>query len=269
MKRAERVAAIIKILSDTPNKLYSLNYFCSLFGAAKSSISEDLQTAKQTLQAVDLGIIQTIAGAGGGVKYIPHISDENCRQLQEELCEKLRDSSRILGGGFLYTSDIMFDSDIARRAAMVFARKFQDYQAEYVATIETKGIPIAAMTAHMLNVPMIVIRRESKISEGSTLSINYFSGSSDRVQKMSVSKRAVTPGSKVLIIDDFMRAGGSVKGIKDILGEFDAEIVGTGIVIASTEPDTKKIQDYCTLLYLGKVDETAKEIQVYSNCQIF
>ncbi|QAT42515.1 pur operon repressor [Aminipila luticellarii] len=269
MKRAERVAAIIKILSDTPNKLYSLNYFCTLFGAAKSSISEDLLTAKQTLQSVNLGIIQTISGSGGGVKYIPYISDENCRLLQEELCEKLRDGSRILGGGFLYTSDVMFDANIARQVATVFARKFQDYKAEYIATIETKGIPIATMTAHMLHLPMIIIRRESKISEGSTLSINYFSGSSDRVQKMSVSKRAVVPGSKVLIIDDFMRAGGSVKGIKDILAEFEVEIVGTGIVIASTEPEKKKIQDYCTLLYLGKVDENTKEIEVYSNCQIF
>jgi len=84
MKRAERVAAIIKILSETPNKSYSLNYFCNLFGAAKSSISEDLQTAKQTLESVNLGIIQTTSGAGGGVKYIPYISDQDCKKLQEE-----------------------------------------------------------------------------------------------------------------------------------------------------------------------------------------
>lgn len=269
MKRAERVAAIIKILSETPNKSYSLKHFCNLFDAAKSSISEDLQTAKQTLQTVDLGIIQTSPGAGGGVKYIPYISNEACAALQEEICHKLKDGSRILGGGFLYTSDIMFDSNLIRQVATVFARKFQNYDAEYVATIETKGIPIATMTAHMLNLPMIVIRRESKISEGSTLSINYFSGSSDRVQKMSVSKRAVAPKSKVIIIDDFMRAGGSVKGITDILGEFDVQIVGTGVVIASTEPEKKKIQDYCPLLYLGKVDETTKNIEVYRNCQIF
>ncbi len=266
---AERVAAIIKILSDTPNKAYSLSYFCDLFGAAKSSISEDLQTAKQTLQAVNAGFIQTMPGVGGGVKYVPFISDEACKVLQEQLCDKLRDGNRILGGGFLYTSDIMFDSNLVRQAAMVFARKFQDCNADCIATIETKGIPIATMTAHMLNLPMIVIRRETKISEGSTLSINYFSGSSDRVQKMSVSKRAVMPGSKAIIIDDFMRAGGSVKGITEILGEFDVEIVGTGIVIASTEPEKKKIQDYCTLLYLGNVDEASKQIEVYSNFQIF
>ena len=71
MKRTERVGAIIKILSDNPNKLYSLGYFCDLFQAAKSSISEDIQAAKQVLASLDLGLIETRAGARGGVKLIP------------------------------------------------------------------------------------------------------------------------------------------------------------------------------------------------------
>lgn len=269
MKRTERVSAIIKILSDTPSKLYSLKFFCELFSAAKSSVSEDISIANDLLNNMDLGQIQTYAGSGGGVKYIPYISNKACLQLQEDLCEKLNDSKRILTGGFLYTSDIMFDSNTIKAIAKIFARKFQNSEAEYVATIETKGIPVAFMTAHMLNLPMIVIRRESKISEGSTLSINYFSGSNERIQKMSVSKRAVAQGSKALIIDDFMRAGGSIKGIHDILGEFGVEVVGTGVIIAAAFPEQKKIYDYSTLLYLGKVDETTKEILITPNYQIF
>jgi len=46
MKRSERVSAIVKILSDSPNQSYSLGTFCQMFGAAKSSISEDLQAAR-------------------------------------------------------------------------------------------------------------------------------------------------------------------------------------------------------------------------------
>lgn len=269
MKRVERVAAIIKILSDTPNQIYNLTYFCDLFGAAKSSISEDMQVAKHTLQETQLGLIQTIPGSGGGVKYVPYISDKTCDELQEKICNKLKDPNRILGGGFLYTSDIMFDSQLAKQTATIFARKFQDSGADYVATIETKGIPVAFMTAHLLNLPMIIIRRETKISEGSTLSINYFSGSSDRIQKMSLSKRAVVPGSKAIIIDDFMRAGGSVKGIEEILAEFDVETVGTGIIIAAEEPKKKKIDNYTALLYLGNVDQETKNITIRKNNDIF
>ena len=269
MKKTKRIGASIKILTDAPNRNFSLKYFCDTFGAAKSSISEDLQSAKELLAEMRLGKILTTPGAGGGVRFVPDISDEEVAALQEELCEKLRDKSRVLGGGFLYTSDLMFDAYMVRRVAAVFSRKFQDAGADFVATIETKGIPVATMTAYLLNLPLVVIRREAKISEGSTVSINYFSGSYDRIQKMSISKRAVQSGSKAIIIDDFMRGGGSVKGIREILAEFDVQIVGTGLVMTSTIPKQKKITDYVPLLLLGEVDEERKIIDVRPNCQIF
>ena len=62
-----------------------------------------------------------------------------------------------------------------------------------------------------------------------------------------------------------MRAGGSIKGIIDILNEFDVKIVGTGVVIASVEPEKKKIQEYYPLLYLGKVDDETRKIEIFRN----
>ncbi len=269
MKRAERVAIITKILSENPCKRYNLNYFCQLLNAAKTSISEDLKTIKDILNDTDMGTLQTISGAGGGIMLIPNISDEDCYKLQQEISERLEDSSRILGGGFLYTSDIMFDTSLMMKVATVFAKKFHSLNADYVCTIETKGIPLATMTAHMLNLPLVIIRRESRISEGSTLSINYFSGSNERIQKISISKRAVTQGKKAIIIDDFMRGGGSIKGLNDILEEFQVEIVGTGVVIASSNPIKKKINDYSYLVELQDVNEEEKSIKVLPNKNIF
>lgn len=263
MKRTERVGAIVRILSQNPNQTYSLSYFCELLQAAKSTVSEDVSAARQMLSTMELGWIETASGAKGGIKYVPQVSAKNGEAFLDLLTEKIKDSSRILGGGFLYTSDLMFEPNIVTGVAELFAQKFTNLGADYVVTIETKGIPVAFMTARMLNLPLVVVRRESKISEGSTVSINYFSGSSDRIQKMSLAKRAVEPGGKAIIIDDFMRAGGSVKGIIDILGEFDVKTVGTGVVIASLEPQKKKIDEYYPLLYLGKVDEENKKIEIF------
>jgi purine operon repressor len=268
MKRTDRVCALVKILSDNPNKSFPLGYFCELFEAAKSSISEDISVAKKTVQLMELGEIETTSGASGGVKFMPSISKKEIRLLLDSLCEKLKDPNRILAGGFLYTSDIMFDSSFARKTGEIFAKKFMDKKADYIVTVETKGIPVALMTSEMLNIPLVVIRRESKISEGSTLSINYFSGSNERIQKMSIAKRAIAPGSKAIIIDDFMRAGGSAKGIVDMMKEFDVEIVGTGVVIASKEPVQKKVSEYFSLVYLGSVDEANKKIEVEPNDSI-
>ncbi len=95
------------------------------------------------------------------------ISPEKAKEVQENLCTLLQEENRILGGGFLYTSDIMYNPNIVKGMAQIFAKKFRNAGADYVATIETKGIPVAFMTAQLLNIPVIVIRRETKISEGS------------------------------------------------------------------------------------------------------
>lgn len=249
MKRTERVGAIIKLLSDTPNKIYSLAYFCELFGAAKSSISEDIKAANAALEFTGTGYLETSVGIKGGVRFVPDISDKAVAELQREFCERLCASDRLLGGSFIYTSDLFYDSQLIQGIASVFARKFRDSEADYVATVETKGIPLAARVAHLMNLPLVVIRREAKISEGSTVSINYFSGSYDRIQRMSMSKRAIVSGSKVLIIDDFMRGGGSVVGISEMVAEFNASVVGVGVAIASLTPVEKKLSSYTCLVY--------------------
>ncbi len=269
MKRSHRVGAICQILAESPEKIFNLNYFCDKFSAAKSSISEDISAAKEAVKAAGYGYIETIPGASGGVKYVPDISSEKAAAVQNNLCSMLKEESRILGGGFLYTSDIMYDPSIVKGMAQIFAKKFRKSGADYVATIETKGIPVAFMTAHMLNLPVIVIRRETKISEGATVSINYFPGSSERLQKMSISKRAAAPGSKVLIIDDFMRGGGSIKGIVEIFSEVDISVVGIGVAIVNIEPKNKKVKDYFPIVHLGKVDEETRQVSVIPNCQIF
>lgn len=269
MKRTMRIGSIIKILSDSPNKLFRLNYFSNLFGAAKSSISEDISQCKEIVARMDLGLIETVAGAKGGVRFIPYVTNRQCLLAQEKLCSLLRSPDRILGGGFLYTSDIMFNPGIVNLLAPIFARKFAESGADYIVTIETKGIPLALATSHLLGLSTIVVRRETKISEGPTVSINYFSGSVGSIQKMSLAKKATRPKTKAIIIDDFMRAGGSLKGIVELLGEFDVEVCGIGVAIASMTPEHKKVENYTPLVFLGEVDEEKGNIEVFSNPEIF
>ena len=46
-KRTERIGAIVKILSDNPNKIYTLSFFTEKFNSSKSTISEDLLVVKE------------------------------------------------------------------------------------------------------------------------------------------------------------------------------------------------------------------------------
>ena len=52
-KRTERIGAIVKILSDNPNKIFTLSHFTNQFNAAKSTISEDLLVVKNVFEKLE------------------------------------------------------------------------------------------------------------------------------------------------------------------------------------------------------------------------
>ena len=259
MKKSERVCAIVQTLTDNPNRDFSLGAFASRFDCAKSSISEDIKLVRDAIAKTGYGYIETTSGSKGGVRFVPSISSELAQEIMEEIKTLFEEPDRRLGSGFLYTSDIMFNPRLAKGAARIFARHFANVEADMVVTVETKGIAIALFTAELLDLPLAVIRRESKISEGSTVSINFFSGSADRLQKMSLSKRALKPGTRAIIIDDFMRGGGSIKGMEDMLKEFEAVHVGIGVVVAAESPGDLKIGDYFPLLFMKEDDSGVPE----------
>ncbi|MDW7675280.1 MAG: pur operon repressor [Bacillota bacterium] len=261
-KRGERIALITKALIEQPNRQISLSYFCDRFDAAKSTISEDLAIIKEALQREKLGTLHTIAGAAGGIKYTPAVNLQEAEALLEHWCQRLADPKRIIPGGFLYMADVIFDSFVVSKVGELFAQYFSHLEIDCVITIETKGIPLATMTAKTLGVPLVIIRDNSKVTEGSSVSINYVSGSSRRISTMSLSRRALPNGAKVLIIDDFMKAGGTAKGIHELMEEFDANVVGMGVFVATSEPKQKLVQNYLSILELTVLDEEKDVIKL-------
>ncbi|WP_027339785.1 pur operon repressor [Halonatronum saccharophilum] len=262
MRRSERIVGVTKILIDNPYKLISLNYFTERFEAAKSTISEDLSIIKRVFNIEKMGKVETVAGAAGGVRFIPNKGIKDIKLVIDELCEKLSDSTRILAGGYIYMTDIIFNPNLIDRVGEIFATKFSDLGAEYIITMETKGIPIALMAARALNLPLVSIRKSSKVTEGSVVSINYVTGSSRKIETMSLSRRALPEGAKVIIIDDFMKAGGTAKGMLDLMKEFKAEVLDIGVLVETAQPKEKLVKEYTALVVLEDVDEIEDQIIV-------
>ena len=43
------MAALMKIVTASPNRIFTLSHFCDLFGAAKSTMSEDIDLLQEVL----------------------------------------------------------------------------------------------------------------------------------------------------------------------------------------------------------------------------
>ncbi|RKD20911.1 purine operon repressor, PurR [Caminicella sporogenes DSM 14501] len=267
-RRNERIGALVKILCDNPNKIFTLNYFTNMFNAAKSTVSEDIVIIKKIMENLNLGRVETIPGASGGVRYTTFINVDDTREILLDICKVMKDQNRIIPGSFLYMSDIIYNPKYVRKMGEIFATKFAGQNIDCVVTVETKGIPLALMTANVLNIPLVIIRSNNRVTEGSTVSINYVSGSTGKIQTMYVSKRAIKNGSNVLIIDDFMRAGGTARGIVELMKEFDAKVKGIGVMISTKEPEKKLVDDYLSLIILDSVD-VERGIEIYPNEKVF
>ena len=263
MKRTDRIIALTEILLTHPNELLSLGYFAERFDTAKSTISEDLVTIKETLRLLDRGYLETVPGAAGGVKFLPSINKDEAEAFLADLAQNLSRKERILPGGFLYTADLLYNPAVVRPLGLVFASIFRKKNPEVVVTIETKGIPLALMTADSLGVPAVIVRHGNKVTEGSSVSINYISGSSKRIQTMTLGRKALGVGKKVLIIDDFIKAGGTAKGMISLMQEFEAEVVGLGILLEDTGWHTSRlVDDYLALLEFRESDSSTEESTV-------
>ena len=255
LSRNSRVAAITKILMENPNKIIGLNKFSDLLNAAKSTISEDIVIVREVLEKLEMGKVETISGAAGGIKYVSSIGSEKSKKFALELCEVLKDGGRVIAGNFIYMTDVMYNPEIIGKAGVILSSCFKNMNVDYVITVETKGIPLAYEVARNLGVQLVIARRDTQVTEGPTVTINYVSGTSGRLQQMSLSKKSMRSSSKCIFIDDFMKGGGTAKGIKDLLKEFDSELIGIGMLVDNKQVEKKLVDEYVSIVELNSVDE--------------
>src|SRR5699024_5908917 len=98
IRRNERIGTMVNILCNNPNKIYTLNYFSDMFQTAKSTISDDVVIIKELLNKFELGDVETVVGAAGGVRFVSRLFNRDSLFI-EDICNKLSAADRILPGG--------------------------------------------------------------------------------------------------------------------------------------------------------------------------
>ncbi len=260
--RPMRISYITERLLSQPCRVFSLGDLARNLCVARSTISEDVAIIREVFRQSGAGTVETLSGATGGVRLRVRPSQKQWDAITNELVEELQDPGRILPGGFLYMTDIIFSPHWGEILGTYFAHVFGPLDPDYVVTIETKGIPIALMTARALDRPLVLMRRNSRVTEGSSVNINYVSGSSSRMQTMSLPRRAVETGKSAVVVDDFMRGGGTARGARELLEEFDVRVLATGVVAVTDVPKKKRVPEYISLAEVSfSPDDSGVEVR--------
>ena len=137
------------------------------------------------------------------------------------------------------------DSKLMKEIGKEFANYFKNYYITKVFTIESSGIAPAVMASYELNVPLVILKKQTS----STLSEDIYQTKVKSFTKgieynLTLSKEYISKDDRILIIDDFLANGEAAKGAIKLVENAGAKVNGIGIVIEkSFQPGRKILED--------------------------
>lgn len=163
----------------------------------------------------------------------------------KELVQRIEKDGRVLGEGVLKVDSFIthqVDPDLMEKIGARFAEAFADEQVTKVVTLETSGIAPALYAAQYLKVPMVFARKSKSITMDEELvTSSVYSYTKQVTSTVSISRKFLAEGDRVLIIDDFLANGQAAKGLIDLCHQVGSKVIGTGIVIEKSFQDGRKL----------------------------
>jgi len=146
-----------------------------------------------------------------------------------------------------------------------FADYFRTKEITKVVTIESSGIAPATMVAKYLEVPLVILKKQtSKILNDDYYQTTVESFTKGTSYELTVSKKYISNSDNILIIDDFLAHGEASMGAIRLIEKLEAKVAGVGIVIEkSFQPGRRKLEEYGMEVYslarVKRLDENVIE----------
>jgi adenine phosphoribosyltransferase len=161
-----------------------------------------------------------------------------------ELKEYIRDVPDWPKKGILFRdiTPLLAEPKAFRAAIDAMAADYIGKGIQYVAATEARGFIFGAPIAAKLKAGFVPVRKKGKLpyqTESITYDLEY--GTST----VEIHKDAVPAGAKVLMVDDLLATGGTIKASCELIEQLDGKIVGVVFVVELTELEgIKKLAGY-------------------------
>lgn len=151
----------------------------------------------------------------------------------EELYKKIRDIPDFPQKGIIFKdiTPLIQDPETFKLAIDTLYDRVRDLEIDLVAGIEARGFIFAAPIAYRLNKGLIIVRKPGKLpyrTRSRTYSLEY---GTDTVE---MHEDAIREGNRVLIIDDLLATGGTVRGVAELIEDMGGIVSGCAFVIELT-----------------------------------
>lgn len=147
-----------------------------------------------------------------------------------DLKQKIRDIPDFPKKGIIFKdiTPLLQDARYFRQTINELARPFLEQRVDLVVGIDARGFILASALAYILKTGLVIVRKKGKLPY-KTVSKKYTLEYASEVIEMH--QDAIRPGQKILLVDDLLATGGTMKAAVDLINELKGDILGISFVI--------------------------------------
>jgi adenine phosphoribosyltransferase len=148
----------------------------------------------------------------------------------EELRQKIRDIPDFPRKGIVFKdiTPLLNDPRAFKMAIDAMAYDYIGRHIDLVVGIEARGFIIGAALAYLLNAGLIPLRKPGKLPfQTQRLAYTLEYGSAE----LEIHRDAIRPGQRVILVDDLLATGGTMRASIDLVESLGADIVGISFLV--------------------------------------
>jgi xanthine phosphoribosyltransferase len=166
----------------------------------------------------------------------------------EELKSRIKTEGKNLGDGILKIDSLLnhqIDPGLIMRCGQEVARRFADAGITRILTAEVSGIAPAFAAACALDVPLVYARKVKPVTMYGPVYLETAPSHTKGMDvQLLVAAEFLPAGEKVLIMDDFLASGRTLKSLVRIVHSASSDVVGIACIVEKTFEGGRKVLEH-------------------------
>ncbi|MCM8778405.1 MAG: adenine phosphoribosyltransferase [Candidatus Omnitrophica bacterium] len=126
---------------------------------------------------------------------------------------------------------------IFKKVMDIFAQRYRGKKIDSVVAVEARGFIFGSVLAYKLNAGFVPVRKKGKLP-APTVEVTYSLEYGE--DTLALHKDALKKGKRVLIVDDLLATGGTIKAVTELVEKLGAKIVECLFLIELTSLNGRK-----------------------------
>lgn len=126
------------------------------------------------------------------------------------------------GVDFKCTASLCSGEGFALANHYIYSNLLKYMPCDKIVGLDARGFIFGGVLAHRTRLPLVLCRKAGKLP-GSTVSKKF--ALEYATATLEIQRDSISPGDKVVVIDDLMATGGTMQATIDMIKELDADIV--------------------------------------------